>query len=64
MDGGDVIYPLPQEQHRDPSAPEPVDELLMEGHLRVTRELLTFLTAEQKASDPPCASHYGKTLLD
>ncbi|XP_043240414.1 probable ubiquitin carboxyl-terminal hydrolase FAF-X isoform X2 [Amphibalanus amphitrite] len=44
-----------KERHRDPSVTEPVDELLMEGHLRVTRELLAFLTPEQKlavGSDP------------
>ena len=41
-----------QERHRDPAVTEPVDELLMEGHLRVTRELLNFLTPDQKVNTP------------
>ncbi|XP_037075311.1 probable ubiquitin carboxyl-terminal hydrolase FAF-X, partial [Pollicipes pollicipes] len=37
-----------KERHRDPTVTEPVDELLMEGHLRVTRELMAFLSPDQK----------------
>lgn len=53
--------PRRQARHADPAVTEPEDERLMEGHLRVTRELMAFLTPDQKVR--PCCPCLSDTSV-